>query len=167
MGNYIIDIILSVIFVAVTVKYFVKGFAKTVLDFAAVIISVILTGALSGKICSWLSVNTSLLKGGSLFVSKLLIFVLCFAFFYVVLKWLVSLINKIFKVPVLKQANKLLGGLLGAVCGLMIVGVISVALQISAHVVYKSDFSRLVENSQIVQFVLSDSKYDNNTFFLD
>lgn len=167
MENYVIDIILLIAFIAITVRYFVKGFAKIILDFGAVIVAVIATGAFAGKIGDWLASNTSLFSGGNIYVSKLLTFVFCFAFFFAVFKWAAILINKIFKIPVLKQANKLLGGLLGAVCAVLVISIASVVLQISAHVVYNDNYKALVGNSRIVQLVLSDEKFDNDIFFLN
>ena len=76
----------------------------------------------------------------------------------VVLNALVMLVNKFFRIPVLKQANQLLGGLLGALCGAIIVIVLSFTLQISSHVVFSDDYKGAIENSKIVQFVLSDEK---------
>ena len=89
-----------------------------------------------------------------------LITVIVFVVLSALLNVAVTLINKIFKIPVLKQANRILGGLLGALVGGIIVVILCFALQISAHVVHKSDFADAVENSKIVQFVLSDEKVE-------
>ena len=106
----------------------------------------------------WVLENTSLFTGTERYITKLIITVLTFVVVSAALNALVVLVNKFFKIPVLKQANKLLGGLLGALCGGIIVIVLCFAFQITSHVMYKTDFAQAVENSKIVQFVLSDEK---------
>ncbi len=158
MEKYIIDIVLAVIFVAITVKYFTKGFAKTILKFVAFFLSIVLSKAASGNVTDWIFSNTKLFAGTERYIAKLIITVLCFVVLSVLLNWAVSLVNKIFKVPVLKQANKLLGGLLGVLCGGIVVIVLCFVLQISSNVVYNAKYVNAVENSVIVQAVLSDEK---------
>ncbi len=158
MEQYIIDIILAAIFLALTIKYFTRGFAKTILKFVAFFLSIVLARTTSGAVTDWVFSNTRLFAGTERFIAKLIITVLCFVVLSVLLNWAVTIVNKFFKIPVLKQANKLLGGLLGALCGLMVVIVLCYALQIASHVVYKADFVNAVENSMIVQTVLSDEK---------
>lgn len=158
MENYIIDIILAAVFVIITVTYFVRGFAKTVLRFITFFFSIVLAFGSSPQITDWVFTNTKLFMGTEKYIAKLIIFVFTFLFFSFVLHLLALIIDKIFKLPVLKQANKLLGGVLGAVCGAIAVLVLCVALQISSHVVYNTKYINLVENSVIVQTVLSDEK---------
>ncbi len=158
MEKYIIDIILAAIFILITVKYFTKGFAKTILNFVAFFLSIVLSRSVSGSVTDWVFSNTKLFAGTERYIAKLIITVLCFVVLSALLNWAVSLINKIFKIPVLKQANKLLGGLLGAFCAGIVVIIMCFALQISSHVVYNAKYVNAVENSVIVQTVLSDEK---------
>lgn len=158
MEQYIIDIVLAAIFLAFTIKYFTKGFAKTILNFVAFFLSIVLARSVSGAVTDWVFSNTKLFSGTERYISKLIITVICFVVLSILLNWAVSLVNKFFKLPVLKQANKLLGGLLGALCGGIIVIILCFALQIASHVVYKAEFVNAVENSMIVQTVLSDEK---------
>ncbi len=158
MAEYIIDIILAVIFLALTIKYFTKGFAKTILNFVAFFLSIVLARSVSGAVTDWVFSNTKLFSGTERYIAKLIITVVCFVVLSFLLNWAVSIINKFFKLPVLKQANKLLGGLLGALCGAIVVIILSFTLQIASHVVYKAEFVNAVENSVIVQTVLSDEK---------
>lgn len=158
MTEYIIDIILAVIFLALTIKYFTKGFAKTILNFAAFFLSIVLSKSLSGAVTDWVFSNTKLFAGTERYIANLIITVLCFVVLSFLLNWVVSIINRFFKLPVLKQANKILGGLLGALCGGIVVVILCFTLQIASHVVYKAEFVNAVENSIIVQTVLSDEK---------
>lgn len=158
MEQYIIDIILAAIFLALTIKYFTKGFAKTILNFVAFFLSVVLARSVSGSVTDWVFSNTKLFTGTERYIANLIITVLCFVVLSVILNWAVSLVNKFFKIPVLKQANKLLGGLLGALCGLMVVYVACYAMQFLSHIIYNAQFVNAVENSTIVQLVLSDEK---------
>jgi uncharacterized membrane protein required for colicin V production len=158
MTEYIIDIILAGIFIAMTAVYFRRGFAKTILKFVSFFLSIVFSRALSGSVMDWVLENTSLFTGTERYITKLIITVLTFVVVSAALNALVVLVNKFFKIPVLKQANKLLGGLLGALCGGIIVIVLCFAFQITSHVMYKTDFAQAVENSKIVQFVLSDEK---------
>jgi len=158
MTEYIIDIILGGIFIAMTAGYCRRGFAKTILKFVSFFLSIVLSRTLSGSVMDWVLENTSLFTGTERYITKLIITVLTFVVVSAALNALVVLVNKFFKIPVLKQANKLLGGLLGALCGGIIVIVLCFAFQITSHVMYKTDFAQAVENSKIVQFVLSDEK---------
>jgi hypothetical protein len=128
--------------------------------------------ALAGKPSTWFG-NTTYTAGGGVatmtigeklfagterYIANLIITVLCFVVLSFLLNWVVSIINRFFKLPVLKQANKILGGLLGALCGGIVVVILCFTLQIASHVVYKAEFVNAVENSIIVQTVLSDEK---------
>lgn len=158
MSEYIIDLILAGIFIAMTAVYFKRGFAKTILKFVAFFLSIVLSRAASGSVMEWVLENTSLFTGTERYITKLIVTVITFIIVSVVLNAAVKLINKFFKIPVLKQANQVLGGLLGALCGGIIVIVLCFGFQITSHVMYKTDFAQAVEKSKIVQIVLSDEK---------
>ena len=158
LADYIIDLILAGIFLVMTFTYLKKGFAKTILKFVAFFLSIVLSKILSGTVTDWIFSNTKLFVGTERYIAKLIITVLTFVVLSFLLNFLVSLINKVFKIPVLKQANQLLGALIGAVCGGIIVVILCFVLQISSHVVYNAEYVNAVENSKIVQLVLSDDK---------
>lgn len=158
LADYIIDIILAGVFLVMTLTYLKKGFAKTILKFVAFFLSIVLSRVLSGTVTDWIFSNTKLFVGTEKYIAKLIITVLTFVVLSFLLNFLVSLINRVFKIPVLKQANQLLGALLGAVCGGIIVVILCFVLQISSHVVYNAEYVNAVENSKIVQLVLSDDK---------
>lgn len=81
-------------------------------------------------------------------VSFLVIFVIS----KVVLSFGASLINGIFRLPVLKGINKFLGGLAGALKGALAVVIICTVLWMSAQVI-SAPFGDAVNGSVIVQFV--------------
>lgn len=162
MEKYIVDIILAAIFIIITARYFYKGFADTILRFAAYVVSAVLSVVMSTPITEWIIGNTKLFSGTEKYITKLIVVIVSFLVFYYIANLIVDLIGKVLKVPVLKQANKLLGGLLGAVSAGFIIVILCIALQISTHVLYNSKYSDLVENSVIVQTVLSDEKISNN-----
>lgn len=51
----------------------------------------------------------------------LLLMIIFFIVIYIIVKKLIKLVLKVFEIPIIKQINKLLGGVLGAVEGLIIV----------------------------------------------
>lgn len=59
---------------------------------------------------------------------KVIAFLIVYAIANFVLSFGVSIINRFFKLPILKGLNKLLGGALGAVKGIIVVGVVGVVL---------------------------------------
>ncbi|MBP9989010.1 MAG: CvpA family protein, partial [Ruminococcus sp.] len=81
-----------------------------------------------------------------------------FIFFGLIIKAICMLINKVFELPLLKQVNKALGLLLGMVCGIFCVIVLSVCLQIGSKVVYNDEYKSFVDNSYIVQFIVSNEQ---------
>lgn len=162
MEKYIFDILLAAIFLFEVIKNFRKGFAKTILDFIAFILAIVFAKSFSIKIMDWVFKNTNLFSGTDKYIAKLIIIVLSFVVLLTLLKWAAELLNRVVKLPVLKQANKILGGLLGALNGIILIVILSIVLQISSHVVYNSKYVSAVESSVIVQTVLSDEKVTNN-----
>lgn len=59
---------------------------------------------------------------------KVIAFLIIYAIANFVLSFGISIINKFFKLPILKGLNKLLGGALGAVKGIIVVGIVGVVL---------------------------------------
>lgn len=162
MEQYLVDIILAAVFLVSTVIFFVRGFAKTVLKFAAFFGAIICSRAFLEPITNWIFTNTRLFAGTEKYIAKLIIMVLCFIAFLFVLNLIASAVEKLFKLPVLKQANKALGGAMGAVVGIILVVILSIALQISSHVVYNSKYVNMVRDSLIVQTILPEEKMEIN-----
>ncbi|MBP3938151.1 MAG: CvpA family protein [Clostridia bacterium] len=160
MADYIVDIVLAGIFLVNVAIYFKRGFAKTILKFVAFFLSIVLSRAVSETVANWVIEHTDFFEGKEFYIAKLIITVIVFVVLSALLNGLVVLINKIFKIPVLKQANQILGGLLGALCGGIIVIVLCFVLQITANIAKNSDIADMVEDSKIVQLVLSDEKVE-------
>ncbi len=158
LSQHIIDIILAVIFIGMTVRYYIRGFAKTVLKTLAFFLSIVIAKSFSGTVTEWIFANTKLFAGMEKYIATLIITVICFVAISVLFNFLIMLVNKIFKVPVLKQANKILGGVLGALCGAILVIVICFGLQFTSHILYNTDYADAVKESAIVQTVLSEDK---------
>ncbi len=156
MEQYIVDIILAAIFVAFTAVFFARGFAKTVLSSLTFIGAIICSKIFAADATEWILKNTKFFADTEVHIAKLIITVGLFFAFLIILKIVVELIDKLFKIPVLKQANKLLGGVLGAVCGAIVVFILAICLQITSHMVYNAKYLDAVENSVIVQTVASE-----------
>ncbi|MGN0567728.1 MAG: CvpA family protein [Acutalibacteraceae bacterium] len=91
----------------------------------------------------------------ALAVLKVLAFAVIFLILNLVLQIAVSVISRLFKLPVLKTFNHALGGALGAVKGLMLVVVLAVLLDASTAFVTNADFVTAVGNSKIVDIIVS------------
>lgn len=89
------------------------------------------------------------------------LFSILFFVIYSLLKVVVVLINKFFKLPVLKSANKLLGAVLGVLKGALSIFVLCVLLKIVAGLCTDTIFAQAVHSSRIVSLVA------NNNFILD
>lgn len=162
MEQYIIDIILAGVFVISTAIFFIRGFAKTALKFAAFFGAITCSKIFLSPITDWIFKNTKLFAGTEKYIAKLIIMVLCFLVFLFVLNLIARAVEKIFSLPVLKQANKVLGGAMGAVVGIILVVILSVTLQISARLVYNTQYVTMVKNSVIVQAILPEEKMELN-----
>jgi len=86
-------------------------------------------------------------------VTQAVLFVLLLVVSYILLMIVVKLIDKFFKLPVLTTANKILGGALGAVKGVILVFLLCVILEIFFGAGNDSFLSGAVESSKIVEIV--------------
>lgn len=80
-----------------------------------------------------------------------------FILIYIICYWLcsivISIINRFFKLPILKSVNRILGAVLGAVKGVFSVGIISVVLYALSKVFSATPFAQAVADSNIQQFI--------------
>ena len=125
MADYIVDVILLLIFAFITLFYSKKGFVKTLLDSVSWIIAIIGAKILSNPAYDFINSNTSLLNGVEEHIAKIFVLVLLFFVLFIVLKWIIAIIDKIFKLPVLKQVNAAFGILIGMICAVAAVIIIS------------------------------------------
>jgi uncharacterized membrane protein required for colicin V production len=80
--------------------------------------------------------------------------ILLFALLLFVTRLIARKLSKITKLPVLKQADRLLGAALGLLKGLLVVGVLALLLRAAASLLPESsDFAAAVQESRIVQWL--------------
>lgn len=162
MQEHIVDIVLIAIFALLTFKYYRQGLIGTIMKFGSAIISLAAAKLLCGTVTDWVYSNTKLFSGTERYLAKMMIFVILYIVIKLVFSWIISLLGSFKKLPVIKQANKLLGALLGAGCGIAAVLILSVVLQVSSHVVYNAKYVNAVDSSVIVQTILSNEKITEN-----
>lgn len=68
----------------------------------------------------------------------------------------IGIINKIFKLPIIKSFNKLLGGAAGALKGILVIAVISLVLNLFVMIAPETVFAQAVEQSTVQQ-IMTDS----------
>lgn len=162
MQEHIVDIVLIAIFALLTFKYYRQGLIGTIMKFGSAIISLVVAKLLCGTVTDWIYSNTKLFSGTERYLAKMMIFVILYIVIKFVLSRIISILGSFKKLPVIKQANKLLGAALGAGCGIAAVLILSVLLQVSSHVVYNAKYVNAVDSSVIVQTVLSNEKITEN-----
>lgn len=90
---------------------------------------------------------------------NVLSFLLCFAGSYLVLSVLVSLIQHVFRLPLLKQLDWLAGGAFGLLRGTLILYVMFLALPILSTVIPLDSFNELIQQSTLAQVFESDGLF--------
>lgn len=96
-------------------------------------------------------------------VAHAILFVIVLVLSYILLMVVVKLIDKFFKLPLLKTANRLLGGVLGAVKGVILVFLLCVILEVFAGGGKDSFAGDAVASSKIIAF-LSENNFILNNF---
>ncbi len=81
-------------------------------------------------------------------ILSVIAFLIIFAISKFILSFGVSFINNIFRLPILKGLNKTLGGIVGAVKGVLIIAVVGVLL-VAASPIMPDEFSSAVTSSTI------------------
>ncbi len=86
-------------------------------------------------------------------VLSAVLFLLLFAVLGGVFQWLVSVLSKLFKIPIVKNVNALLGGVFGAVKGCAFVFVAVFLLTAVAPYIEDTAYREALQSSHIVSFV--------------
>jgi uncharacterized membrane protein required for colicin V production len=86
-------------------------------------------------------------------VTKAIVFVVLLSISYILLMVVVKLIDKFFKLPLLKTANRLLGGALGAVKGAILVYLLCVVILIIVGTGKDTFLADSVDTSKIMNFL--------------
>lgn len=86
--------------------------------------------------------------------------IVSFFVLYAVMNWVTSIIigiiGKVFKLPVLKGFNKLLGSVIGAFKGVFVVAIISIILGLVAMVIPETSFAQALDGS-VIHGIVSDA----------
>ncbi len=143
--NIVIDIVLAALAVFIIVQYTVRGFVRSVLGAAKLLLS-----ALSALIFTpmiFVGVDTTSMAVGYLFM---------FSGSYIVLSVIVFIIDKIFELPLLNIVNKLLGLALGVVSAYVtltiVCSILSVFLGFSAESLFGMTADEIYATTYIYRF---------------
>ena len=119
----------------------------------------ILENNLKGNVFSNTSVNTvnGYVSNTVVFVAiQVLSFIACFIVSYLVLSVILSLVQHVFKLPLLRQADWLAGGVFGLLRGALIIYVLFLLLPVLKTIVPLDSFSDMVEQSALSSIFQSD-----------
>lgn len=127
----LLDILMVALFAVVAFLGFKRGFVKTVLSSARLLLAILITYLLGSHISSWVrntfmepsesSVENLAADALSVVIGYLLTFLLSF----VILAVATWFLGKVLSLPVLKQFDKLLGLVVGLVSGFVVVCLVS------------------------------------------
>ena len=80
-------------------------------------------------------------------------FIVVYAVSNAILSFAIKFLNNIFRLPVLKGLNKLLGGALGAVKGFVVVAILSMALVAFSPIISSEEIGEAINSSIIPNFI--------------
>lgn len=149
---YIIDIVLCLIFVLCVGYYYRKGFARSLLEFFSFFAAAVVTRVYYGDVAGFILENTSFLDSDAFSEQKarLISMILLFVGASIIIKLLIGLIDRFFKLPLIKTANKALGLLIGVLCGFLLVTGICVVINFVAMTDYEP-LVNAISNSKIME----------------
>lgn len=149
---YILDIVLCLIFILCVGYYYRKGFVRSILEFFSFFAAGVITKLYYSDVSQFLLDNTSLLDGDSFQEEKMRLIALIALFVgaSIVIKFIINLIDRFFKLPLIKTANKALGLLIGALCGFLIVTAICLVINFIAMTGYEP-LVTAISNSKIME----------------
>lgn len=149
--EYIIDAIMVLVFFINVYVYYKKSFVKTVLEFFSFFAAAFVAKIYSEKAADFIMEKTTLFSGeGGKEKANLIIIVLLFILVIAVLKTVIFYIDKLFNLPVINTANKMLGLLLGVVIGVVVVGMCVALVKIFELSGYQPLID-IAENSRIIK----------------
>ena len=118
-----VDVILALLCAIIIIRHTCRGFVRTLLGFIRLLASVAV---------AWYF--TPLLFGEKQYITRLMAYVLFFAGSFIIFSLLAILIDRIFNLPLLNAANKLMGFLLGCVCAYIAVSVFADVITVFANI---------------------------------
>lgn len=146
IGLNIIDFILLFILLFITCLGFFFGVIRVVGSIATIIIGIMLAGWFFDDLAAVL--QPYLLNEPNL--SKVIAFILIYWLTSLFLSLIVDIANKIFNLPILKTVNRLLGGAVALLAGLVI---LSVFFHLFQQYAWSQNFVDLLNQSVIVQYL--------------
>ncbi len=163
---YIIDIVLALIFILCVGYYYRKGFARSILEFFSFFAAGVITKVYYTDVAAFLVEKTPFFADDSFPEAKarLTALVLLFVGASIVIKLLIGLIDRFFKLPLIKTANKALGLLFGVLCGFLLVTGVCLVIDLVSMTGYEPlvkaiDNSKIMEiDSQIVDAIFPEIK---------
>lgn len=149
---YILDIVLCLIFILCVGYYYRKGFVRSILEFFSFFAAGVVTKLYYSEITQYLFDNTSLFDGEAFQEEKLRLvaLILLFVGASILIKFLIGLIDRFFKLPLIKTANKALGLLIGMFCGLLLITGLCMVINFVAMTGYEP-LVTAVSNSKIME----------------
>ena len=84
---------------------------------------------------------------------RIVAFFIVFAVAQRILAILIGIVNKFFKLPIIKSFNKLLGGAAGALKGIIVIAVLSLVLSFVIMLAPETDFALAAEQSTVYQIM--------------
>ncbi len=105
------------------------------------------TAELAEKIYS--AIESTVIIGILYLIAFFVIFAVC----SFVMKFVISAIDKVFRLPVLKNLNKMLGTVVGGIKGLVVLAIISVALYLIATIFPETQFAAAVNGSAVQRII--------------
>ncbi len=95
-------------------------------------------------------ISDSLVKPAAMILLKIICTLLCFVVFMLPLRLAIHFICKVVRLPVLRSADKALGGVLGFVKGIMFVYLLAMLFGLVGQVTAQPDVKQAIERSKIV-----------------
>ncbi len=159
---YIIDIVLCLIFALCVGYYYRKGFARSVLEFFSFFASAVVTRLYYDDFATLILEKTTFFSDDAFPEQKarLIAMIILFVASAIIIKLLINLVDRFFKLPLIKTANKALGLLLGVLSGFLIVSVICIMINFVAMTGYEP-LVNAIENSKVMEI---DSQIINAVF---
>jgi len=124
-----VDVILALMGAIIIIRHTCRGFIRTFFGFLR------LVAAVAAAWCF-----TPMLFGGEQYLTRLMAYILFFTGTFIIISLLAIIVDRIFKLPLLNAANKLLGFALGCVCAYIVLGVCADVITVFANIAGKELF---------------------------
>ncbi len=137
--NILIEIIFVLLGAIIIIRHTRRGFIKTLLGFVRIVLSI-----------ASASIFTSVFFGDKGFLERALGYFLIFAATYIILTAVSILVNKFFELPILKEANKLMGFILGCLSAYLLLSTLALLIGIFAEIGFLGISHEQLQNKAVV-----------------